>query len=181
MQNYILEVKKLIPKIQCKKIIDYFDANFFDARVGTGCIDKEIRNCVTRNILDTKTFGEKIVSNYVKSKLHDCAKFYQKKHNHFNFSKISQLDLLKYDNNNYKSGYAYHVDTGVGTQRHISISICLNNDFEGGEFVFDLPKQEYQIGQNVGDALIFPSNFLFPHQVNQITRGTRYALIGWII
>ena len=51
----------------------------------------------------------------------------------------------------------------------------------GGEFVFDLPGEKYQVGQNIGDALIFPSNFLFPHQVNQITRGTRYALIGWII
>ena len=52
---------------------------------------------------------------------------------------------------------------------------------KGGEFVFDLPQNKIQYPQNVGDAIIFPSNFMFPHQVNQITEGTRYALIAWVI
>ena len=182
MKENILEIKKLIPSKICQKIIHYFDDNYYDAGVGVGNVDKEIRNCVTRSILKTKSFGEKIVSNYVKNKLQTCAEHYKKQHGNFHYSKISQLDILKYDSNNYKAGYTFHVDVGDKcAERHISISICLNNDFDGGEFVFDLPGEKYQVGQNIGDALIFPSNFLFPHQVNQITRGTRYALIGWII
>ena len=65
--------------------------------------------------------------------------------------------------------------------RHLSITIGLNNEFEGGEFVFDLGNEKHQFPQNVGDCIIFPSNFMFPHSVNQITSGTRYALIGWVI
>lgn len=182
MQDYILEIKKIIPADICEKIICYFDEDYIDAGVGDGRVDKEIRNCITKSILKTKTFGERIISNHVKNIIQDCTEKYQDKYNQFQFSKISQLDLLRYDSNNYKAGYTSHVDFGDNcTERHVSISICLNNNFDGGEFVFDFPEQQYVVTQNIGDAVVFPSNFMFPHQVNQITKGTRYALIGWVL
>ena len=30
-----------------------------------------------------------------------------------------------------------------------------------------------------GDVLIFPSNFLFPHEVKPVKKGTRYSAISW--
>jgi len=51
----------------------------------------------------------------------------------------------------------------------------------GGEFKFNLNGVEVQIPQNIGDAIAFPSNFMFPHQVNKILTGTRYAIIGWVV
>ena len=30
-----------------------------------------------------------------------------------------------------------------------------------------------------GDILIFPSVFLFPHEVKPITSGTRYSFVTW--
>jgi DNA-directed RNA polymerase beta subunit len=48
---------------------------------------------------------------------------------------------------------------------------------EGGEFVMfddttiELPK---------GSLLIFPSNFLYPHQVLPVTKGTRHAFVSWV-
>jgi hypothetical protein len=181
MKEYILEVKKIVPQTFCKKIISYFDNNYIDAEtVGTG-VNKDVRNCVTRSLLETKSFGEKICLNAIKEKIFHCVDHYKKKHD-IRINKISQLDLLKYDANEFKAGYDFHQDFGSKvTERHLSISICLNNEYEGGEFVFDIPEGHYTIPQNVGDAVIFPSNFMFPHQVNKITKGTRYALIGWVI
>jgi predicted 2-oxoglutarate/Fe(II)-dependent dioxygenase YbiX len=188
MKEYILEVKKIIPQTFCKKIISYFDNNYQDAgTVGDGVnrsiINKNVRNCLTRSILDTKTFGEVLYSNAIKEKIFDCVSYYQKKFNHVHITKISQLDILRYDFNEHKAGYKFHEDFGLTTsERHLSISICLNNEYTGGEFVFKLDNgSELTIPQNVGDAVIFPSNFMFPHQVNKVTEGTRYALIGWVI
>ena len=31
-----------------------------------------------------------------------------------------------------------------------------------------------------GDLLIFPSNFMYPHKVEPITKGTRYSYISWV-
>lgn len=181
MHNYILEIRKFIPDKICKKIISYFDDSFEDA-ITVGGLDKNIRNCLKQEILYTNTLGKKIVSNYIQSKMYEIAEIYKSKHSYFNFKKLSQLEILKYDANGYDAGYKYHVDfAGSCSERHISISINLNNDYTGGEFVFDMKGDIKQYPQNTGDVLVFPSNFLYPHQVNKIISGTRYALIGWVV
>ena len=183
MKEYILEIKKLLPPKICQKVISYFDNNYDDAKFGgeIGATDKNVRNCLTRSILNPKTFGEKLCSNAIKEKIFESVDHY-KKHYNIKIDKISQLDILKYEHNNYEAGYKFHQDIGLGcSDRQFSISICLNNEFKGGEFVFDLPSGHFVVSQNVGDVVMFPSNFMFPHQVNKITEGTRYALIGWVI
>jgi predicted 2-oxoglutarate/Fe(II)-dependent dioxygenase YbiX len=30
-----------------------------------------------------------------------------------------------------------------------------------------------------GDILLFPSNFMFPHEVKEITKGIRYSFVSW--
>jgi predicted 2-oxoglutarate/Fe(II)-dependent dioxygenase YbiX len=186
MKEYILEVKKIIPQTFCKKIISYFDNNYQDASTASvdgSVVNKNIRNCLTKNILETKTFGELICSNAIKEKIFECVSHYKEKFTNIHINKISQLDILRYDANEHKAGYKFHEDFGLTcTERHLSISICLNNKYEGGEFVFKLGDgSQLTIPQNTGDAVIFPSNFMFPHQVNKVTKGTRYALIGWVI
>ena len=181
MKEYILEVKKIIPQTFCKKIISYFDNNYEDAGTTGSGVNKDIRNCLTRSLLQTNSFGEKICLNSIKEKIFQCVDHYKKNHP-IDIKKISQLDLLRYDANEHKAGYTFHEDFGLDcSERHLSISICLNNEYEGGEFVFDISGGHYTVPQNVGDAVIFPSNFMFPHQVNKVTKGTRYALIGWVI
>ena len=54
---------------------------------------------------------------------------------------------------------------------------ALNNDYEGGELIlFD----NKQIELKAGDLLIFPSNFMYPHEVKPVTKGTRYSYISWV-
>ena len=180
MKEYILEVKKIISTSLCKKIIQYFDNNYEDART-VGGINKNTRNCLSRDIVETQTFGQKLCFNAAREKIFDCVEHYKQIHK-VEPERISQLDLLKYEANEHEAGYNFHQDFGKGcTERSLSISICLNNNYEGGEFVFDLPSGHYVLPQNEGDAVIFPSNFMFPHQVNKITKGTRFALIGWVL
>ena len=31
-----------------------------------------------------------------------------------------------------------------------------------------------------GDVIIFPSNFMYPHKVEPVTKGTRYYYISWV-
>tara|TARA_R100000995_G_scaffold49349_1_gene23651 strand:- start:68 stop:637 length:570 start_codon:yes stop_codon:yes gene_type:complete len=187
VQQYILEAKKFIPPSICKKIIAYFDEGLKEAEItnnkGGANANKKIRNCTTSYLLSLEkiSFGQTIVLNYIKSKLHDVGDAYHKRHNEFYLKTLNQIDLLKYEANEYEAGYKYHIDaSGKTAHRIISISICLNNDFNGGEFKFLLPNgEELQYPQNVGDLIMFPSNFMFPHQVNKVTQGTRYALIAW--
>jgi len=103
-------------------------------------------------------------------------KRYQKEFNHAHFNQIETVEILKYNEGGF---YKNHVDHFWSHPRTLSGILLLNNDYEGGEFIFDLKNEKVQFPQNVGDCLIFPSNFMFPHRVNKITKGTRYALIAW--
>jgi len=59
----------------------------------------------------------------------------------------------------------------------LTIVGCLNDNYEGGDLVFftDTP-----IKMKAGSLLIFPSNFLYPHEVKLITKGTRYSIVSWV-
>ena len=50
-----------------------------------------------------------------------------------------------------------------------------NFNFKGGDFNVCTKK----IPLKEGDVLIFPSNFIYPHEVKSITKGTRYSFITW--
>jgi predicted 2-oxoglutarate/Fe(II)-dependent dioxygenase YbiX len=58
----------------------------------------------------------------------------------------------------------------------LSIVGLLNNDFSGGDFIFF---DNYNVKLTAGDVMIFPSSFLYPHRVEEITSGTRHAFVSW--
>ena len=61
--------------------------------------------------------------------------------------------------------------------RKLSMTIILNDEFEGGEF--ELLGHQKPVEENgMGTVIIFPSYMV--HRVRPITSGTRYSLVAWI-
>jgi len=58
----------------------------------------------------------------------------------------------------------------------LSLVGVLNNDYEGGEFVFN---DNHIVTLSTGDVLIFPSTFMYAHEVKEITKGKRYSFVSW--
>ena len=59
----------------------------------------------------------------------------------------------------------------------ISIVGVLNDNYTGGDFImFD----DHKIELKQGDVLLFPSNFLYPHLVKEVTEGCRYTGVSWV-
>ena len=53
----------------------------------------------------------------------------------------------------------------------------LNDSYDGGEFVLcGEPLEKKQ-----GSAVVFPSNFMYPHEVKEVTDGKRFSVMTWII
>lgn len=61
-----------------------------------------------------------------------------------------------------------------GKTRKLSMSIILNDEYEGGEFEFF--GQQQVIGKR-GTIIVFPSYMM--HRVKPVTKGTRYSLVMW--
>ena len=77
-----------------------------------------------------------------------------------------------------KGEYKSHVDHFDLYPRVLSCSLILNENYEGGDFSFF--DGEHIIKKKAGSAVIFPSNFCFPHAVTPVTNGDRHAIITWI-
>ena len=94
-------------------------------------------------------------------------------------NKINQIDLLKYSPG---GRYNLHVDHFSNVSRHLSIIINLNNNYEGGDLVFTDPKSNEVKRLKLGERSIvfFPSNFMYPHKIEPITKGTRYSIVAWL-
>jgi predicted 2-oxoglutarate/Fe(II)-dependent dioxygenase YbiX len=86
----------------------------------------------------------------------------------------SGYDLLKYEKGGF---YLKHTDESKIYTRRASISFLLNEEYEGGELQFF---GDYKVQGETGSAIIFPSNFCYPHEVLPIKSGTRYSIITWV-
>ena len=59
----------------------------------------------------------------------------------------------------------------------LSIITALNDNYSGGEIIMC---EKYKYKLKTGETLIFPSNFLYPHEIKKITKGTRHSMISWV-
>ena len=88
--------------------------------------------------------------------------------------------------------FAWHVDNGIEGppmgSRKLSFSVQLSHsaDYDGGDLEFATYSHTYnqeipgpsQVLRQRGNLIIFPSFML--HRVTPVTRGVRYAIVGWV-
>ena len=58
----------------------------------------------------------------------------------------------------------------------LSFILNLNDDYEGADLYF---WKDHIVKLGKGDIVMFPSLFLFPHGVNEVTKGRRYSAVSW--
>lgn len=76
-------------------------------------------------------------------------------------------------------GYNWHCDIGdsIQSQRKVSLTVNLNEDFDGGGLEFRLGTEPTPIPAKQGKVILFPSYIL--HRVKPIKNGTRHSLVLW--
>jgi predicted 2-oxoglutarate/Fe(II)-dependent dioxygenase YbiX len=176
IESYIMVINNAVPAELCDQILAaYKDGAWEKPKMLYG--DSNDRKCDVMGMS-----GKHIANSPEKQKLdHDvfqCAgkvlNAYQEKHGSCYVKDDSGYDLLRYKTGDY---ILNHVDNASGGQRMLSCSFLLNDEFEGGEFAFFDKEIKYNLIK--GDAILFPSNFMYPHEVMPILSGTRYSIITW--
>jgi predicted 2-oxoglutarate/Fe(II)-dependent dioxygenase YbiX len=183
LKNYIYIVKNALSHKVCDEVLNEFinSNEWVDTVVGRGEINKSIRNCQTivisypHVIQKNKDVRHKI-DNAIFDGAAKCINEYNAKFPHCKIEEDSGYELLKYPEGCF---YTEHTDSFKARPRAVSCSFILNDNFEGGEFAFFKKELKYKLDK--GDALLFPSNFMYPHEVMPVTKGTRYSIITWFI
>jgi len=124
----------------------------------------------------------KSLGNYLGTALQNYQKKYSKEKDKIGAAWIKHISQVRF--NRYKIGtkmrsHHDHIQSLFDGKLKgipiISIVGLLNDNYEGGAFMC----REKEINLIRGDILLFPSNFMYPHEVKEITKGIRYSFVSW--
>lgn len=183
LEDYIVVLENIFPEDLCEKIEkEYFNSqDWIVSKIGSEEVDLSIRNvnCVPLSLQEIIFKNFEIRKHIDQEIFKISGEAIQKYRDFFPFCTIQQdsgYELLRY---NVGQFYTQHVDSYKLNPRAISCSFAINDDYEGGEFAFFDGELKYNLKK--GSAILFPSNFMYPHEIMPVTKGTRYSIITWFI
>jgi len=180
--SYIKIYDDILTKEECDFIIgEYKNAvEWRTSEIGvSGNQNTSVRNCDIINIslghvIDANQDIRKRIDDILFNKSALAAKKYIADFPDCFLQSDSGYDLLRYQEGGY---YIQHTDNFKTQPRTVSMSFNLNDDYIGGEFAFF--DREMQIRTRPGSVVVFPSNFMYPHEVMPVIKGTRYSIVTW--
>lgn len=180
LEDAIVVINPVIEEVFIKRIISYTNYIAKEKLKTKSGENLNVRNVtgyhLTKNLISDKVYFKHIQNIITKNYI-----FYKVKCPQIKTSNLNQVDLLKYEPG---GKYEIHTDHAHEMQRTLTCIINLNEDYEGGDFVFyeQNGKDEMKrVKCKKGTIIFFPSNFLYPHKVEPITKGTRYSIVSWLI
>ncbi len=184
LDSYIVVYENLLTPDFCAEVIHEFqgDGEWNSALVGAQSdVDRNIRNA---DVISLSSRSVKQKNARTRTKIEEtlhaaCAAALRKYLAQFPFCRIVEgmgFELLRYHTGGF---YRVHTDSFKKVPRALACSFALNDDFSGGEWGFFCGEKTVKPGK--GSAVLFPSNFLFPHEIKEVTQGTRYSIVTWLI
>lgn len=184
VEDYIKVFENVVSEDLCNRVLaEYVDAQeWFATNVGqAGLIDKSIRSASGIAISANSVINANPEVRFgLDKELFQCAADvigrYKQIYPLAEIEEDSGYDLLRYKEGEF---YTQHTDSFKAIPRAVSCSFALNDDYEGGEWGFWDRQLTIRIPK--GAAILFPSNFMYPHEIMPVTKGTRYSVITWFI
>jgi predicted 2-oxoglutarate/Fe(II)-dependent dioxygenase YbiX len=182
LKDYIVIMNNIIPSPVAEAVLaEYKNCDsWVDAIIKDG-LNTNVRNCQTIGISFSSIIEKnKETRQKLDQELFTCAakaiQEYNKQFSCCNIEQDSGYELLKYETGQF---YTTHTDSFKDRPRAVSCSFMLNDDYEGGEFAFFDRELVYRLKK--GACIMFPSNFMYPHEIMPVTSGTRYSIVTWFV
>lgn len=184
LEQYIHVFDNILSEELCDMIFEEYanSDEWVDTLVGPERnLNKNVRNCRQLLLSDSEVIeinpDKRLkIDEMIHESVNKVIREYTKVHEDFSIDIDTGYTLLKYEEGEF---YIEHTDSFKQQQRSLSCSIQLNEDYMGGEFAFF--GREMMIRSKKGSAIVFPSNFMYPHEVMPVTQGTRYSIITWLV
>jgi len=175
----VVELKNIIDKEFIDRLTPFIKHKAKKNMNTKGGLNKQIRNVKGYHLNTEKFPTDLFYWNFIKQEIERLYSFYKIKFPKMESSKLNQIDLLKYSAG---EKYDFHTDNSTGFHRTLSVIINLNNDYEGGDLIFADQKEKEikRLKLGKGSIVFFPSNFMYPHCIEPITKGTRYSIVAWL-
>lgn len=184
LEQYIHVFNDILPEELCDQVLNEYKTSdeWINTQIGAeGTVDKSIRNCKeiylsSEQILEKNYEVRKEIDELIHKSVSKVISKYIEIHKDFSIDIDTGYNLLKYDEGEF---YIEHIDSFKNQQRSLSCSLQLNDNYAGGEFAFF--GKDVIIKSKKGSAIVFPSNFMYPHEIMPVIQGTRYSIITWLV
>jgi len=182
IDNFIVVLDNVIPNDLIAAIHrEYINSNDWVLATTVSGLNTNTRNCSTIGLSFSSIIQKNpVIRTHIDNEIHTATQKIIAKYRG-KFPKIEIKLDTGYDLLRYKTGqfYVEHTDSIKEQPRILSCSIVLNDDYEGGEFAFFGQELKYKVPK--GSAILFPSNFMYPHEIMPVTSGTRYSIVTWFV
>jgi len=178
MKKYIGYYEEVVPHVLCRDIINYnfnFQPSTYANHKGKTKTSNE-RVCMDEVWIKNGN----VYYNDIKAAFEYTIKKYSEEHELFSVIHHTDFRVNKYSEGGFMSKHCDNIHHSHGQKYgfpQVSSLLFLNDNYEGGEFV--VADEVYNTKK--GSVIIFPSNFMFPHEVKPITKGIRWSIIAWIM
>lgn len=186
INKYIKVYENIFPLKALSNMVRYLNLIDFNSAevVGHG-VRKEIRNT---KVYPLSRASEKMTDVHLASIIelalqnvfNQYVRDLKRKEDSTVWSKIIDISFLKYEEGGH---YNWHTDHCADIPRTLSAIVILNNDYEGGDLCFRNPNGsgEFTVEKKANSVVIWPSNFLYPHTVKPVIKGTRFSIVSWAL
>tara|TARA_A100001391_G_scaffold87801_1_gene58178 strand:- start:8281 stop:8838 length:558 start_codon:yes stop_codon:yes gene_type:complete len=183
IKDCIKVYEDIFPLQTLSNMIRYMNTIEFDnARIQGNVLDKKIRNTGVYGLsrLNEKMTDVHMAAIIQKALATSINKYFKDMQTEASWNRIIDISFLKYHEGGF---YKWHTDHCAQIPRTISAIFILNNDYDGGELCFRNPdgSEEIMMDKKANSLIIWPSNFLYPHTVKPIKKGTRFSIVGWAL
>lgn len=183
LRPYVVVLEDLVQKDVCDQLLAEFieSDEWMPAMVGDRVVVPEIRKVdvieISRHaVLERNPAVRKRIEQALFSAALKAVRRYESLFPSCRIVEGQAFELLRYRTGGF---YRRHTDSFRRVPRSLSCSIALNDDFSGGEWSFF--DGSHTLRPPRGSIVLFPSNFMFPHEILEVTSGTRYAVVTWMI
>jgi predicted 2-oxoglutarate/Fe(II)-dependent dioxygenase YbiX len=183
INDYIVVFENVITPALCDAILlEFSNEDEWDKTVlGGGRVDNKIRSAETiilsyPHVIDKNPKVRAKLDKYVFATAGFAIKKYNEKFPLAFIQEDSGYELLRYKEGQF---YTEHIDSFKERPRAVSCSFILNDNYEGGEFAFFDRELKYKLKK--GSCIMFPSNFMYPHEIMPVISGTRYSIVTWFV
>jgi len=176
--DYIGYYEEVVPHVLCNDLINWnfnFKPSTYSSHKGrTGTSDERV--CMDEVWIKNGN----VYYNDVKAAFEYVIKKYSETFPLFSVQHITDFRINRYSEGGFMSSHVDNIHHSHGQSYgypQVSVLLFLNDDYKGGEFV--VADKLYHPAK--GSSIIFPSNFMFPHEAKVVTKGTRWSIIAWLM
>lgn len=182
--------QKIADPDTCRNWITHFDQVLEEGRVGEQQLNKQIRRSNVSFITKEASATDVIVHG-----IFQLIEFHVSQMNMelgLDLYPADAFQFSRYDSD-IEATYDWHTDSdfldGKTSTRKLSVSILLNEGFQGGDFYIKTGESIHLLNEQVdkeenlkltcGEVLVFPS--FLKHKVAPVFEGVRYSIVSWIM